>query len=119
MAKRLFVGSLAYSTTEASLQELFSGVGKVESINLIIDKFSGRSKGFAFVEMATEEDAKKAIDTLNGYSLDGRTIVVNEAKPMEDRGDRSGFGGGGGRGGFGGDRRGGGRGGFGRRDRSY
>lgn len=97
MAKRLFIGSLPYSVTSAQLEELFSKSGKVESVNVIIDRFSGQGKGFAFVEMVTEEDAQKAIKDLNGYSLDGRTIVVNEARPQEDRPrGGSGFGGGGG-----------------------
>lgn len=86
MAKRLFIGSLAYNTTSAQLEELFSQVGKVASVNLITDKFSGRSKGFAFVEMTTEEEAKEAITKLNNSELDGRRIVVNEARPQEDRG---------------------------------
>lgn len=86
MAKRLFVGSLPYSATGAQLEELFAQVGKVASVNLITDKFSGRSKGFAFVEMATEEEAKEAISKLNNSELDGRKIVVNEARPQEDRG---------------------------------
>lgn len=86
MAKRLFVGSLPYSATSAQLEELFAKVGKVVSVNLITDKFSGRSKGFAFVEMTTEEEAKEAISKLNNSELDGRKIVVNEAKPQEDRG---------------------------------
>ena len=87
MAKRLFVGSLPYSATNSQLEELFAQAGKVESVNVITDKFSGQGKGFAFVEMATEEDAQKAIKTLNGYNMDGRTIVVNEARPREDRRD--------------------------------
>lgn len=94
MAKRLFVGSLPYSVTSAQLEELFAKAGKVDSVNVIIDRFSGQGKGFAFVEMATEEDAQKAIKELNGYNLDGRTIVVNEARPQEDRPRSGGFGGG-------------------------
>lgn len=90
MAKRLFVGSLPYSATSSQLEELFSRAGKVESVNVITDKFSGQGKGFAFVEMATEEDAQKAIKELNGADLGGRSIVVNEAKPQEDRGNRMG-----------------------------
>ncbi len=101
MAKRLFVGSLPYSATSAQLEELFSKSGKVESVNVIIDRFSGQGKGFAFVEMVTEEDAQKAIKDLNGYSLDGRTIVVNEARPQEDRPRGGGGFGGGGSGGGG------------------
>lgn len=85
MAKRLFVGSLPYSVTSAQLEELFAQAGKVESLNLITDRFSGQSKGFAFVEMATEEESKEAIKKFNNFELDGRRIVVNEARPQEDR----------------------------------
>lgn len=90
MAKRLFVGGLPYETTNQQLEELFSQAGKVESVNVITDRYSGRGKGFGFVEMATEEEAKKAIETLNGYNFNGRSIVVNEARPQEDRGQRGG-----------------------------
>lgn len=96
MAKRLFVGSLPFSVTNAQLEELFAQQGKVESVAVITDKFTGRGKGFAFVEMETEEDAQKAVKALNGYSLDGRTIVVNEARPREDRPYQGGQGGQGG-----------------------
>ena len=85
MAKRLFVGGLPYDATDAQLSELFAKAGKVESVNIIIDKFSGRSKGFGFVEMATEEEAQKAIQTLNGTKMGDRAIVVNEARPLEER----------------------------------
>ena len=85
MAKRLFVGSLAYSTTQAALEELFAQVGKIASLNLITDKFSGQSKGFAFVEYATDAEADEAIKKFSGYELDGRKLVVNEARPMESR----------------------------------
>lgn len=85
MAKRLFVGSLPYDATNAQLEELFSQAGKVVSVNVITDRYTGAGKGFAFVEMATEEEAEKAIKTLNGANLGGRTIVVNEARPQEDR----------------------------------
>lgn len=88
MATRLFVGSIAYSVTEGQLLELFSQAGKVASCSLITDKFSGQSKGFAFVEMSTDEEAKAAIEKFNNYELDGRKIVVNVARPKEDRGDR-------------------------------
>ena len=94
MAKRLFVGSLPYSVTSSQLEELFGEVGKVTTLNLITDKFSGQSKGFAFVEFTTDEEADKAIEKFNNYELDGRKIVVNVAKPMEDRGSRPGGGGG-------------------------
>jgi len=91
MAKRLFVGSLSYDVTSSQLEELFAQAGKVESVNLITDRYSGQSKGFAFVEMATEEESKKAIKDLNGHDLGGRAIVVNEARPQEDRGNRGSY----------------------------
>jgi len=87
MSKRLFVGSLPYSTTGSQLEELFSKYGKVESVNVITDKYSGQGKGFAFVEMASDEEAQKAITALNNYNLDGRAIVVNVARPREERFD--------------------------------
>ena len=105
MAKKLYVGGLSYNTTEATLRDTFAAVGAVETATIIIDKMTNRSKGFGFVEMATEEDAKKAIETLNGKELDGRTLTVNEAKPMEPRAPRTGGFGGGSRGGFGGGNR--------------
>jgi RNA recognition motif-containing protein len=111
---KLYVGNLSYDTTEEKLNTMFSGYGVVESVNLITDRDSGRSKGFAFVEMANDEEAKAAIQALDGSELDGRNIKVSEAKPQERRtgGGGRGFGGGGGGGrGFGGG--GGGRGGFG------
>lgn len=83
MSNKLYVGSLSYDTTEDSLKELFSEAGKVESATVITDKFSGRSKGFGFVEMESEEGAKKAVETLNGKEFEGRTIIVDEAKPMK------------------------------------
>ena len=89
MGKRLFVGSLPYSTTDSQLEELFSAAGKVESAKVITDRFSGQGKGFGFVEMSTEEEAQKAIKMFNSYSLDGRTIVVNIARPREDRGNNN------------------------------
>ncbi len=85
MATKLFVGSLAWATTNDSLKDFFSGVGEVVSANVIVDRETNRSKGFGFVEMASDEDAKKAVDELNGKELDGRPIVVNEARPREDR----------------------------------
>lgn len=103
MAKRLFVGKLPYEATNNQLEELFSQAGKVQSVSLITDRATGQSKGFAFVEMETEEAAQKAIQMFQNYNLNGRTIVVNEARPQEDRANRGGgFGGGGGsdRGGF-------------------
>lgn len=81
MAKNLFVGSLPFSLTEEALGQLFSQHGQVQSANIIKDKYSGQSRGFGFVEMSTDEEAKKAIEKLNGYSLEGRNIVVKEALP--------------------------------------
>jgi len=85
MNKRLYVGGLSYDTTESALKDLFSGVGKVESVAIIVDRVSGRSKGFGFVEMTSEEDAKEAIEKLNGIELDGRNITVAEARPMRKK----------------------------------
>ena len=109
MATKLFIGSLAWATTDESLSALFSQVGTVTSARVITDRATGRSKGFGFVEMSTEEEAQKAVAELNGKDLDGRSIVVNEARPMEPR-DNSSRGGsfGGGRpagGGYGGGNR--------------
>ena len=95
MATKLYVGNLSYSTTEDQLRDAFAAFGAVESAALIIDKHSGQSKGFAFIEMVNAEDAKSAIDQLDGKDMDGRTIKVSEAKPREDRGSGGGFGGGG------------------------
>ena len=81
MSKRLFVGSIAWGTTDASLKAHFEQAGAVESANVIMDKMSGRSKGFGFVEMASDADAQTAVDKLNGSELDGRKIVVSEARP--------------------------------------
>ena len=107
---KIYAGNLSYETTEDELKQAFEQFGQVESASIIIDKYSGKSKGFAFVEMPTEAEAKAAINGLNGQDLKGRNLNVNEARPRENRpsGGRGGFGGGGGRGGFGG---GGGRGG--------
>jgi RNA recognition motif-containing protein len=119
MATKLFVGSLSWDTTDATLKDFFAQAGTVTSASVIMDKFSGRSRGFGFVEMSSEEEAAKAVETLNGQTLDGRAIVVNEAKPMAPR-DNSFGGGRGGGGGFRGGRGGGGggfRGGGGRDDR--
>ena len=103
MAKKLYVGGLSYNTTEDTLKETFTQAGTVETATIITDKMSGRSKGFGFVEMSTDEEAQKAIEILDGKELDGRTLTVNEARPMTDRPPRRDFnrGGGGGRG-FGG-----------------
>ncbi len=94
MATKLFVGGLSWDTTEDSLRNLFSTVGTVSTVTIINDKFTGKSKGFGFVEMSTTEEAQKAIQELNGKPLDGRSIAVNEARPMQPRENR-GFGGGG------------------------
>ena len=94
MAKKLYCGNLSYETTEASLSELFGAIGEVTSVNLIIDRMSGRSKGFAFVEMAQSSEAQQAINDLNGKNVDGRDIKVAEARPKAD--NRDGWGGGGG-----------------------
>ncbi len=101
MAKRLYVGNLSYGTNEDSLRAAFEPFGEVNSVNVITDRDSGRSKGFAFVEMTDDAAAKAAIAGLNGTNLDGRDISVAEARPREDRGggggrrdDRGGYGGG-------------------------
>ena len=107
MAKKLYVGGLPYSTTDAELKDAFSQAGAVTSAVVIMDKMTGRSKGFGFVELASDEDAQKAIDMFNGKDFGGRNITVNEARPMEDRPRRDfrgGGGGGGGGGGYGGGR---------------
>jgi len=85
MAKKLYVGNLSYGTTDESLQEVFEKAGTVESAMVIKDKMTGRSKGFGFVEMGSDEEAQKAIDMFNGKELDGRPLVVNEARPREER----------------------------------
>jgi len=108
MSTKLYVGGLPYSVTDGRLEEIFAEHGSVQSARVISDKFTGQSRGFGFVEMASAEEAQKAMGALNGTQLDGRTLVVNEARPQEKRmgggGDRGGGGGGGG-----GQRRGGGR----------
>ncbi len=85
MAKKLYVGNLSYDMTEDALKDTFSQAGNVESAIIIKDKMSGRSKGFGFVEMSTDEEAQKAIEMLNGKEFDGRALTVNEARPMEER----------------------------------
>ena len=98
MAKKLYVGGLSYDTTDAGLKEVFSAAGTVESATVIMDRMTNRSKGFGFVEMSSEEEAKKAIEMFNGKEIDGRSVTVNEARPMEPRAPRQGgFGRGGGR----------------------
>lgn len=84
MSNKLFVGSLPYAVTEDQLKELFSGAGSVASARVITDRATGRSKGFGFVEMSTEEEAQRAIEMFNGKDMDGRTIVVNEARPKAE-----------------------------------
>ena len=107
MGRRLFVGNLSFETTDQELKELFSTVGTCDSASVMRDRTTGRARGFAFVEMATDDDAQKAIDKFHNYSFGGRNLTVNEARPRGDR-PGGGFGGGGGRGGgFGGGRGGG------------
>ena len=103
MATKLYVGGLPYSTTQDELQNAFAQAGSVTSASIIMDKMTGRSRGFGFVEMASDDDAQKAIEMWNGKDFGGRKLTVNEAKPLEPRaprGDRGGMGGG-----FGGGRR--------------
>jgi RNA recognition motif-containing protein len=113
MGKKLYVGNLPYSVNDDRLRDIFTGAGNVESAKVIIDRDSGRSKGFGFVEMASDEEAQAAISQMNGVEEDGRAINVSEARPQAPREGGGGFrgGGGGGRGGFGGGRGGGSRGG--------
>jgi len=112
---KLFIGSLPYSTNDQALKDLFAQAGTVVSATVIMDKFSGRSKGFGFVEMSSDDEAKKAIEMFNGKDFEGRALIVNEARPMVPREQRPGGGFGGGRsGGFGGGRSGGFGGGHGR-----
>ena len=99
MATKLYVGGLPYSTQEDALKELFAQAGSVTSSVIIMDKKSGRSKGFGFVEMSSDEEAQKAVSMFNGQEFEGRKLTVNEARPMEARPPRSG-----GSGGYGGDR---------------
>jgi RNA recognition motif-containing protein len=114
MGKKLYVGNLSYSTSEEQLQELFSQAGDVDTVTIITDRETGRSKGFGFVEMATDDGAQEAIKRFNGSTIDNRTLTVNEARPREDR-PRTGGGFGGSSGGRRDTRYGGGGGG--RRDR--
>jgi RNA recognition motif-containing protein len=108
MSMKLYVGNLSFQTSSEDLQQLFSQAGTVESASVVEDRETGRSRGFGFVEMATNEEGQAAIQQFNGKEVNGRSLTVNEARPREDRGNRGG-GGGGGRGGYGGG--GGGRGG--------
>ncbi len=108
MSKKLYVGNLPFSVTEDALKDLFAQAVTVESANVITDKFTGRSKGFGFIEVASDEEMAAAIEKFNGYNLEGRDLTVNEARPKaprENRGGGGGFGGGRGgrdRGGYGG-----------------
>jgi RNA recognition motif-containing protein len=106
MGKRIYVGNLSYDVTDSALEQMFAQHGTVESAQVVMDRDTGRSKGFGFVEMKTDQEAQEAIAALNGQMVGGRNLTVNEARPREERG---GGGGRGGRGGFGG----GGRGGYG------
>jgi RNA recognition motif-containing protein len=107
MGSKLYVGNLSYNSTSSDLEQLFGQHGTVQSAEVIQDRDTGRSKGFGFVQMGSDQEAQTAISALNGQEVDGRALTVNEAKPREDRG------GGGGRGGYGGGGGGGGRGGYG------
>jgi RNA recognition motif-containing protein len=113
MGRKIYVGNLPYGVGDSDLERIFEEFGTVQSVQVIMDRDTGRSKGFGFVEMGSDDEAQKAIDALSGKNVDGRNLTVNEARPREDRG------GGGGRGGYGGGRSGGGGygGGGGRRDR--
>ena len=112
MGKKLYVGNLAYSMSDGDLQQLFEAHGTVTSAQIIMDRDTGRSKGFGFVEMGSDDEAQAAITALNGQEIQGRALTVNEARPREERGGggggrggRRGGGGGGGGGGYGGGRR--------------
>jgi cold-inducible RNA-binding protein len=94
MSVKLYVGNLAFNTTEQDLQEQFSQYGQVSSASIITDRDTGRSRGFAFIELDSKESAQAAIQALNGTDLSGRALTVNEARPREDRDSRGGFGGG-------------------------
>lgn len=100
MSSKIYVGNLSFNTTTQDLEEMFAQSGTVESTNIIEDRETGRSRGFAFVEMSSKEEAQAAISALNGKEIDGRALTVNEAKPREENG--GGNRGGGGRGGYGG-----------------
>src|SRR5256886_1699691 len=116
MGRKLYVGNLTYDVTDSGLEQMFAAHGTVQSAQVIMDRDTGRSKGFGFVEMGSDQEAQAAIAGLNGKQMEGRTLTVNEARPKEDRPGR-GPGGGGGRGGGGGG--GGGRGGYGDRGPRY
>jgi len=101
MGAKLYVGNLTYATTDSQLEQLFSEHGRVRSAQVVMDRETGRSKGFGFVEMSSDQEAQAAIQALDGKDVEGRALKVNEARPREDRGGGGG-GGGGGRGGYGG-----------------
>jgi RNA recognition motif-containing protein len=118
MGRKLYVGNLTYGVTNSDLEKMFEPFGRVESAQVIMDRDTGRSKGFGFVEMGSDQEAQAAIAAMSGKEVEGRQLTVNEAKPREDRGGGGGgrgYGGGGGRGGFGG----GGKGGSGGGGRRY
>src|SRR5690242_21046711 len=103
MGKKLYVGNLTYEVTDGALEQMFAPHGAVQSAQVIMDRDTGRSKGFGFVEMGSDQEAQAAIAALSGKQVGGRSLTVNEAKPREDRGGGRGYGGGGGgRGGYGG-----------------
>jgi RNA recognition motif-containing protein len=102
MGKKLYVGNLTYGVTDGTLEQMFAPHGTVQSAQVIMDRDTGRSKGFGFVEMGSDKEAQTAIQAMNGKEVDGRSLTVNEAKPREDRGGGGGRSGGGGRGGYGG-----------------
>lgn len=113
MGKKLYVGNLSYAVSDTELEQLFAPFGSVRSAQVIADRETGRSKGFGFVEMGSDQEAQAAIEGLNGKDIGGRALTVNEARPREDRGGGGGGGGYGGGGGGGGRRSGGGGGGYG------
>ena len=102
--KNIFVGNLSFGATEDAVRSLFEQYGAVDRVSIVTDRDTGRAKGFGFVEMANDQEAERAINSLNGQELDGRNLTINEARPKEDRGGGGGFGGG--RGGGGGQRQG-------------
>lgn len=104
MGKKLYVGNLTYGVTDSALEQMFAAHGTVQSAQVIMDRDTGRSKGFGFVEMTSDQEAQAAIAALNGQQVDGRNLTVNEAKPREDRGGGNRGGSGGTRGGYGGRR---------------
>ena len=118
MATKLYVGNLSYQTTDTDLSQMFTEFGNVTSAQVIVDRFSGQSRGFGFVEMATEDEAQSAINGMNGKNMGGRPLTVNESRPRDDRGGGGGGSRGGGGGGYSSGGSGGGRGGSGGGDRN-